>query len=70
MRFSEGGVMVMHARHGCQACGLVKVAIGLLIIISERVVKRVAPMPDATEHNQLSSAYTTAAACEVPYPSP
>ena len=57
----------MHSRQVCQACGLMRVAMDL--VESERVVKRVAPMPHATKHKQLSSAYTTPAAFGVPIPS-
>ena len=52
--------------HACKTCGLVRVASGL--VESERVVKRVAPMPLASNRKQLSSAYTTPAACGFPYP--
>ena len=56
----------MHARQGCQVCGLVRVANGL--VQNDRVAKRVAPIPHATKHKQLSWVYTTTAHVGVPIP--
>ena len=69
VRVRQGGTYFhthMHARQGCQAYSLMRVA--RYLVKSERKVKRVAPMPHATKHNQLSSLYTTPAAYVFPYP--
>ena len=54
----------IHARQGCQACGLVRVASGL--VERERVVEQVAPMPHASNTQAAQFGIHHPSICQLP----